>query len=84
MLDEPSLGLAPLVSAQIFQVIQDIARSGIAVLLVEQNMHRAPEVAGRGNVLELGEVAIQGTAPELLADDHVRRAYLGHGLGEGE
>jgi branched-chain amino acid transport system ATP-binding protein len=84
MLDEPSLGLAPLVSAQIFQVIQDIARSGIAVLLVEQNVHRALEVASRGYVLELGEVALEGTAPELLADDHVRLAYLGHGLGEGE
>jgi len=84
MLDEPSLGLAPLIAGQIFEVIQAIARSGIAVLLVEQNVHRALQVASRGYVLELGEVALQGSSAELLADDHVRLAYLGHGMGEGE
>lgn len=84
MLDEPSLGLAPLVASQIFKVIQGIAESGIAVLLVEQNVHRALGVASRGYVLELGEITLQGSSAELLADDHVRLAYLGHGMGEGE
>jgi branched-chain amino acid transport system ATP-binding protein len=84
MLDEPSLGLAPLVADQIFAVIQDIAASGIAVLLVEQNVHRALQVAARGYVLELGHVVLEGSAAQLLGDEHVRMAYLGHGLGEDE
>ncbi|MHB1526579.1 MAG: ABC transporter ATP-binding protein [Candidatus Dormibacteria bacterium] len=84
MLDEPSLGLAPLVASQIFEVIRSIAESGIAVLLVEQNVHRALGVASRGYVLELGEIALQGNSADLLANEHVRLAYLGHGMGEGE
>jgi branched-chain amino acid transport system ATP-binding protein len=84
MLDEPSLGLAPLVADQIFSVIQQIAASGIAVLLVEQNVHRALQVASRGYVLELGRVVLEGPATQLLSDDHVRMAYLGHGLGDDE
>lgn len=84
MLDEPSLGLAPLAADQIFTVIKDIAASGISVLLVEQNVHRALQVAARGYVLELGRVVLEGSAQQLLDDDHVRMAYLGHGLGEGE
>lgn len=84
MLDEPSLGLAPLAADQIFKVIQDIAATGISVLLVEQNVHRALQVAARGYVLELGKVVLEGSAQQLLDDDHVRMAYLGHGLGEGE
>jgi branched-chain amino acid transport system ATP-binding protein len=84
MLDEPSLGLAPLVADQIFAVIQGIAASGIAVLLVEQNVHRALQVAARGYVLELGHVVLEGSSAQLLGDEHVRMAYLGHGLGEDE
>ncbi|HUY60966.1 MAG TPA: ABC transporter ATP-binding protein, partial [Candidatus Dormibacteraeota bacterium] len=84
MLDEPSLGLAPLVSGRIFEVVREIAASGIAILLVEQNVHRALQVAGRGYVLELGRIVLQGSSAELLADDHIRLAYLGHGMGEGE
>lgn len=84
MLDEPSLGLAPLVASQIFEVIRSIVASGIAVLLVEQNVHRALAVASRGYVLELGEITLQGSSADLLANEHVRRAYLGHGMGEGE
>ncbi len=84
MLDEPSLGLAPLVASQIFEVIQSIAASGIAVLLVEQNVHRALGIASRGYVLELGEITAQGSSADLLANEHIRRAYLGHGMGEGE
>ncbi len=84
MLDEPSLGLAPLVADQIFAVIQEIAASGIAVLLVEQNVHRALQVAARGYVLELGRIVLEGSATQLLGDDHVRMAYLGHGLGDDE
>ncbi|MGH7641197.1 MAG: ABC transporter ATP-binding protein [Candidatus Dormibacteria bacterium] len=84
LLDEPSLGLAPLIATQIFSVIRQIAEGGTSVLLVEQNVHRALQVAGRGYVLELGQVVVAGTAAELLADDHVRLAYLGHGMGEAE
>ncbi len=84
MLDEPSLGLAPLVANQIFEVIRGIAESGIAVLLVEQNVHRALGIARRGYVLELGEIALHGKSADLLANEHVRLAYLGHGMGEGE
>ncbi len=84
MMDEPSLGLAPIVTGQIFQVIREIVAAGMAVLLVEQNVHRALEVASRGYVLERGEVVLEGTAESLLADDHVRLAYLGHGMGEAE
>ncbi len=82
MLDEPSLGLAPQVATQIFQVVAAIAARGLAVLLVEQNVHRALRVASRGYVLELGRVALQGPSADLLASPHVRRAYLGHGMGE--
>lgn len=84
MMDEPSLGLAPIVANQIFGILTEIVGSGIAVLLVEQNVHRALQVASRGYVLELGEVVLEGTAASLLADDHVRLAYLGHGMGEAE
>ncbi len=84
MLDEPSLGLAPLAADQIFTVVREISASGIAVLLVEQNVHRALQIAARGYVLELGEIALEGSAKDLLENEHVRMAYLGHGLGEGE
>lgn len=84
MMDEPSLGLAPMIATQIFAILGEIVKTGISVLLVEQNVHRALQVASRGYVLELGAVALEGTAASLLADDHVRLAYLGHGMGEAE
>ncbi|HSB19537.1 MAG TPA: ABC transporter ATP-binding protein [Anaeromyxobacteraceae bacterium] len=77
LLDEPSLGLAPQVVERIFQVLQEISRSGVALLLVEQNAHKALQIAHRAYVLETGQVAMQGTGKELLASPEVRRAYLG-------
>jgi len=77
MLDEPSLGLAPLVVDRIFEVIQAINADGIPVLLVEQNVHRALALAARAYVLERGVVALSGEGPALAAREDVRRAYLG-------
>ncbi len=77
LLDEPSLGLAPQVVERIFQVLTDVARSGVSLLLVEQNAHKALQIAHRAYVLETGEVVMQGTGAELLASPEVRRAYLG-------
>jgi branched-chain amino acid transport system ATP-binding protein len=77
MLDEPSLGLAPLVVQKIFEVIRQINLEGMAILLVEQNAHMALGCAHRGYVLETGAVTISGRASELLNDPRVKRAYLG-------
>lgn len=77
MLDEPSLGLAPLLVGEIFRTIMSLRDQGITVLLVEQNVHRALEIAQRGYVLELGRVTKTGTGGELLADPYMRTAYLG-------
>ena len=77
MLDEPSLGLAPLVVREIFAAIADLKASGVTILLVEQNARAALEIADRGYVLETGRVAITGPASELLTSDQVVRAYLG-------
>jgi branched-chain amino acid transport system ATP-binding protein len=77
LLDEPSMGLAPMVVAQIFDIIGEINRQGVTVLLVEQNAAMALARADRGYVLETGEIVLQGTGRELLADDRVRAAYLG-------
>ncbi|MCD1655289.1 ABC transporter ATP-binding protein [Treponema zuelzerae] len=77
MLDEPSLGLAPLIVKMIFEIIREINRKGTTVLLVEQNAHAALEVADMGYVLETGSIILQGVGKELLADDRVRKAYLG-------
>ncbi|MDX6766499.1 MAG: ABC transporter ATP-binding protein [Candidatus Methylacidiphilales bacterium] len=77
MLDEPSLGLAPLIVEKIFQIIQEINREGTPVLLVEQNARQALRIAHRGYVLVTGEIQLSGTGSELLASDEVRRAYLG-------
>ena len=77
LLDEPSMGLAPLVVAQIFEIIKEINTSGVTVLLVEQNAAQALALAHRGYVLETGEIVLGGTGRELLADDRVRAAYLG-------
>ncbi len=78
MLDEPSLGLAPLVVEMIFEVVQNINRSGVAVLLVEQNVRAALELAHRAYILEQGRIVGQGTGAELLTDQNVQQAYLGH------
>jgi branched-chain amino acid transport system ATP-binding protein len=77
LLDEPSLGLAPLVVTGVMETIVRIARDGTTVLLVEQNAHLALQIATRAYVLETGRVALSGAASELLASDEMRRAYLG-------
>ena len=77
MLDEPSLGIAPIIVAQIFAILADIRRRGVTVLLVEQNAVKALAAADRGYALDLGRVSASGTAAELMNDDRVRRAYLG-------
>ena len=77
MLDEPSMGLAPLMVQKIFATIRDIAAQGMSILLVEQNAKLALEVAQRGYVLESGAITLSGAAGELLGSDAVQRAYLG-------
>jgi branched-chain amino acid transport system ATP-binding protein len=77
LLDEPSLGLAPLIVRSIFAVIRELHEQGVTILLVEQNAHLALRYADRGYVLEAGRVTISGRAEELANDDRVRRAYLG-------
>ena len=78
ILDEPSLGLMPIVTQEVFKLIEAVNKSGIGVLLVEQNLHQALRIAHRGYVLEKGSVVLAGSGQELLADDYVRRAFLGH------
>jgi len=77
MLDEPSLGLAPLVSKMIFEIIREINRNGTTILLIEQNAHAALEIADYAYVLETGVITMQNTGAALLKDDSIRRAYLG-------
>lgn len=77
MLDEPSLGLAPIMVEEMFRVIEEINRRGVTVLLVEQNTEHALELAHRGYVLESGRVVLTGAGKELLANERVREAYLG-------
>jgi branched-chain amino acid transport system ATP-binding protein len=77
LLDEPSMGLAPMLVAQIFAIIQEINASGTTVMLVEQNANMALSIAHRAYVLETGEVVLQGAADELAANPEVRKAYLG-------
>jgi branched-chain amino acid transport system ATP-binding protein len=77
MMDEPSLGLAPLVVKMIFEIVREINKEGTTVLLVEQNAKAALEIADYGYVLETGRITLQGPGKELLADDGVRKAYLG-------
>ena len=79
MLDEPSLGLSPLLVERLFGLISALRDEGIAILLVEQNTHMALEVAGRGLVRELGRVALEGPAQDLRQSDRLAAAYLGHG-----
>jgi branched-chain amino acid transport system ATP-binding protein len=77
LLDEPSMGLAPMIVAQIFDIVREINATGVTVLVVEQNAAQALALARRGYVLETGEIVLSGTGSELLADDRVRAAYLG-------
>ena len=77
MLDEPSLGLAPILVDQMFGIVRTLHGSGITVLLVEQNLQKALEIAQRGYVIETGHVKLQGSAKDLLADPAIRQAYLG-------
>jgi len=77
MLDEPSLGLAPFLVQQIFHIIKDINEQGTTILLVEQNAFQALRVASRGYVLETGQVVLEDSAPNLLANEAVKKAYLG-------
>lgn len=77
LMDEPTLGLAPLIIAQIFEIIQTIRSDGVTVFLVEQNANRALQIADRGYVLETGKLVLEDTGANLLKNDAVRKAYLG-------
>jgi branched-chain amino acid transport system ATP-binding protein len=77
MLDEPSLGLAPLIVKEVFKTISDLRATGVTILLVEQNARAALEVADHGYVLEMGEIALAGPAAELAKDPRVIDTYLG-------
>ena len=77
LLDEPSLGLAPLIIARIFETIEQLREEGVTVFLVEQNANQALKLADRGYVLENGRIVMEGSGQELLADARVREAYLG-------
>ncbi len=77
MLDEPSLGLAPMVVREIFRIVREINGQGVTLLLVEQNVRQALATSQRGYVLENGRIVLTGTGQELLASKHTRRAYLG-------
>lgn len=77
MMDEPSLGLAPLIVQDIFSIIKEINKQGVTILLIEQNANMALRIADQGYVLETGRIALTGTGRELLADESVKAAYLG-------
>ena len=82
LLDEPSMGLAPRVVADIFHTVVKLRREGLTILIVEQNARAALRIADRGYVLETGKIILQGTASELLEDHDVKRAYLGRDYRE--
>jgi len=77
MMDEPSLGLAPIVVKTIFETVRSINSQGVTVLLVEQNVRQCLDLSNRGYVLENGRIVLQGTGQELLKNEHLRKAYLG-------
>lgn len=77
MLDEPSLGLAPLIVENTFEVIRQINKDGVTILIVEQNVHKALEVASYAYILEVGEIAGEGSSADLLSDKRIQDAYLG-------
>jgi branched-chain amino acid transport system ATP-binding protein len=82
LLDEPSLGLAPILVHLIFDIILEINRQGVAILLVEQNARQALELAGRGYVLEIGRIAVEGSSEMLKSDPRIQEAYLGRSAGK--
>ena len=77
LLDEPSLGLSPLFVSNIFEIIREINRQGTTILLVEQNVYQSLNIAHRGYVVETGRIVLTGSGRELLANDHVKTAFLG-------
>lgn len=77
LLDEPSMGLSPLLVEEIFQIIQDVNKSGVTVLLVEQNAKMAIQIANRVYVMETGNITMEGTSEEMRNNEQVRKAYLG-------
>lgn len=77
MLDEPSLGLAPLLVSKIFEIIEEINSQGTAILLIEQNVYHSLKISNRSYVLENGAIALTGTGEELLQNPHIRKTYLG-------
>jgi branched-chain amino acid transport system ATP-binding protein len=77
LLDEPSMGLAPILVDEVFSIIKDINKSGMTILLVEQNAHKALNIADKAYVLETGKVVLAGDARDLLTNDAVKKAYLG-------
>ena len=77
MLDEPSLGLAPIVVEEVFQIISSVSKTGVSMLLIEQNLMQSLSIADRGYVLETGSVAMEGEAKALLANEAITKAYLG-------
>ena len=84
LLDEPSMGLAPLLVQKIFETVRAVSVEGMTILLIEQNARLALEIASRGYVMESGAITLSGSATELLADPKVREAYLGEVAGEAE
>jgi branched-chain amino acid transport system ATP-binding protein len=80
LLDEPSMGLAPLMVQKVFETVIAIAREGVTILLIEQNAKLALEVSDRGYVMESGEITLSGAARDLLSDPKVRAAYLGEAV----
>ena len=77
LLDEPSMGLAPILVAQILDVVKNLKSLGVTILLVEQNAYAALQIADRGYVMETGRIIMAGPAVELIADERIRAAYLG-------
>ena len=78
LLDEPSMGLSPIMVDKIFEVVRDVSAQGVTILLVEQNAQRALQIANRGYVMDSGEITMTGSGQDLLVDPKVREAYLGH------
>ena len=77
LMDEPSMGLSPILVQEIFDIIKDVNKNGVTVLLVEQNAKVALSIADYGYVIETGKVVLEGKASDLLADENVKKAYLG-------
>lgn len=82
LLDEPSMGLAPILVQEVFEVIRELRDSGVTIFLVEQNAAAALEIADRAYVIETGEIVMEGPAADLLHNPEVKRAYLGKGYKE--